>query len=315
MPMTVLMTVPTSRPTAGPTTDPLKRLPHGQAQSLPKGRVGALLSLAATLLLSACPGPSAETVTDTLTSESEATEASGTFLLLPEASPVEECNPGAQDCPDGEHCSPYVRDPGECCVDSTHCVPLLGDKSTGEPCSRGVDNDDCATGLFCMTNASGELGPGHCVELCDPGVSGTCAQGSRCIPFDDGFLPLCVTPCDPLAPACEEGQGCYLLVAEEAFVCLNSATDAGADNAACTTLQDCAPGLVCFDGGAQASCSSDQCCTPICDLGGGGAECKNILEGCHTPFVVGQMPADSDVGVCAESTARQQDPHTQLHRR
>jgi len=271
-----------------------------------------LLPLATTLLLSACPpGPVEETVTDTLTS---GTGAGGTFLFLPEVAPVEECNPGAQDCPDGERCSPYVREAGECCVDSTHCVPILGDKGIGEPCGRGVDNDDCASGLFCMTNTSGGLGPGRCVELCDPGVPGTCAQGS-CIALNDGFLPLCATPCDPLAPACGEGQGCYLLVAEAAFVCLNSATDAGADNSPCSTLQGCAPGLVCYDGGAQASCSSDQCCTPVCDLDGDGAECKNILEGCLTPFVTGQTPADGDVGVCAELTARQQAPYAQLHRR
>ncbi len=271
-----------------------------------------LLGSAVALLLGACPGPSQETVTDTLSSESE---ASGTFLLLPESPPVEECNPGAQDCPDGERCTPYVREPGECCVDSTHCAPVLGDKGPGEPCSRGVDNDDCASGLFCMADTSGGLGPGRCVELCDPGVAGTCAPESRCVAFDDGFLPLCVTPCDPLAPACAEGQGCYLVLAEAAFVCLQAAAGAGGDNDACTTLQGCAPGLVCVDGDVQASCSDDHCCTPVCDLGGDGSECKNILEGCHSPFVAGQTPADSDVGVCSQSTGRQQDPDTQLLRR
>lgn len=272
-----------------------------------------LLCSAVALLLSACPGPNPEeTVTDTLSS---ASEDSGTFLLLPEGQPIEECNPGAQDCPEGERCTPYVREAGECCVDSTHCAAVVGDKGPGEPCSRGVDNDDCAGGLFCMTDSSGGIGPGRCVELCDPGVAGTCAPGSRCVAFDDGFLPLCVTPCDPLAPACAEGQGCYLVLAEATFVCLRAASNAGGDNDACATLQGCAPGLVCVDGDVQASCSDDHCCTPVCDLGGDGADCKNILEGCHSPFVTGQTPANSDVGVCSESTGRQQDPYAQLFRR
>ena len=41
------------------------------------------------------------------------------------------CNPGLQDCPEGEKCTAYVTTPGYCCVDANKCVPIIGDGQLG----------------------------------------------------------------------------------------------------------------------------------------------------------------------------------------
>ncbi|MCA9638685.1 MAG: hypothetical protein KC420_21795, partial [Myxococcales bacterium] len=47
-----------------------------------------------------------------------------------------ECDPSKQDCPEGEKCTPYVKEGMGCCVNATHCVPDEGDKQFGDLCTR-----------------------------------------------------------------------------------------------------------------------------------------------------------------------------------
>jgi hypothetical protein len=211
-------------------------------------------------------------------------DVSGGMLLHPfDAGLPDYCEPAGMDCPGGHKCSPYAPD-GGCCVGATQCVPLQGNFAEGQACTRTADNDDCGIGLFCMTASSGGAGEGVCLRMCRLDES-DCPQGT-CRPFDDGFLPVCVVECDPLAQNCADpGTACYALWYEGAFVCAPSG-DPSADGDACGTFQACAPGLVCAPGERLADCAAD-CCTPVCDPDGDGSECVEPGEGCEVVFAGG----------------------------
>ncbi len=212
-----------------------------------------------------------------------------------------QCDPGLQDCPEGEKCSPYVMTPGDCCVDALKCVPDMGDKQFGEKCNRTEDNDDCDVGLFCMTKTSGSTGEGICLPLCSIEDPGTCPQG-ECIAFNDGFLPLCEVACDPLTQDCiGDGVGCYAVLANDKFICASSGYEDGKGNDGddCYTIQSCKPGLVCIDGAVQEGCVTERCCTPVCDVSMGGVECMSPMEECVSPWAQGEAPPEyQDVGLC-----------------
>jgi hypothetical protein len=212
---------------------------------------------------------------------------------------VEECNPGLQDCGQHEKCTPQARSESHCCVDSTRCVTWRGSKRQGEECTRTKDNDDCTAGLFCMTETSGQTGAGVCLRLCDPQDPATCPSG-LCVPYDDGFLPLCQDTCDPLAPSCEPGFGCYAVLAFGEFVCTKSGTRG--DGEQCTTVAQCVPGLLCLDGARQVGCEHDSCCTPVCDLHDDGSECGGA-EACRSPWPANHAPMQHlTVGACLSPT-------------
>lgn len=217
----------------------------------------------------------------------------GGFITPPDGGIEGQCDPGAQDCPKGEKCTAYVSTPGGATVDANKCVPDMGDKQFGEMCERMTDNDDCDVGLFCMTDISGNTGPGFCLEFCevdDP--LGSCENGGTCIGFNDGTLPLCQNECDPLIQDCPSGQGCY--AALDTFVCAGTANDPGSDGDECLVIQGCNPGLVCISG--PAGCT-DRCCTPICDLNGDGTECVDPSESC-VPASENPKPGLENVGFC-----------------
>ena len=210
-----------------------------------------------------------------------------------------QCDPGKQDCIEGEKCTPYLMTPGGCCVDALKCVPDTGDKKFGEKCTRTDDNDDCDVGFFCMTKTSGSTGEGICLQLCDVNNAASCEIGS-CIGFNDGLLPLCEQTCDPLLQDCiGEDVGCYL--AAGLFICAQSGYDEGkgSDGDACYTVQSCKPGLICVNGPALEGCNGERCCTPVCDLSMGGVECSAPTEMCVAVFAEGEAPPQwKDVGLC-----------------
>jgi hypothetical protein len=233
----------------------------------------------------------------------------GSFICIDEG--PANCDPGAQDCRRGQKCTGYVSTPGYCCVDDDKCVPIIGDKKYGDACTRGVDNDDCATGLFCMTRTSGDTGDGVCMAFCDinlPNPNDSCdtrgAIDGQCVPFCDGTLPLCYVPCDPLAQDCIGPQGCY--GGGQSFVCTFSghAEDEGNDNDDCYTVQSCKPGLMCAAGHGQEGCESDACCTPFCECdpdqpeGIDSPECPTEGEQCVCYFTEDAPPDYAHVGLC-----------------
>ncbi|MCA9657806.1 MAG: hypothetical protein KC486_05640 [Myxococcales bacterium] len=264
------------------------------------------LGVLALLSAVACGAPSSSTATATTTGDASTSAATSEsdgagFLTLPDAGGLAQCDPGLQDCPEGEKCTPYAADQGSCCVDSTRCAPLTGELGPGEACTREAAGDDCALGLFCLGKSSGDVGPGICVQLCDVNDPAAC-PGGACIPFNDGLLPLCEAPCDPLVQDCEGADvGCYAVVSGEQFICSQSDYDEGAgdDGDACYTIQSCKPGLACVRADLQEGCAAERCCTPVCELSGDGSECPAASEACVSPWPAGEAPPEySDVGMC-----------------
>jgi hypothetical protein len=229
----------------------------------------------------------------------------GNFICVDMGEP--SCSPGLQDCPDDEKCTGYVMTPGYCCVDANKCVEIIGDKQLGDVCERMPENDDCAKGLFCMTKTSGDTGSGVCLAYCDINSPGACADAglpdAKCIPFNDGELPLCEVPCDPLTQDCVQPQGCY--GASDGFVCTLPGYEDGKgnDNDDCFTVQSCKPGLLCANGMGQEGCQSDRCCTPFCECdpdnpnGVPAPECSGA-EQCLCYFAENAPPEYLTVGLC-----------------
>lgn len=220
------------------------------------------------------------------------------------------CIPGKlDDCSEGEKCSAYVMEPGYCCVDTNTCVPIIGDGAFGDECTRTEMNDDCGNGLFCMTKTSGSTGMGVCLQFCDVTNPTDCADkglpSANCVSFNDGVLPLCEDPCDPLAQDCPDSTfGCYA-VGDQGFTCTIPGFDEGLGNDGdeCFTIQSCKPGLVCTDGTVVAGCNADTCCTQFCDLANGNGDCTDAMELCEPYFEAGTAPPGyGDVGVCAIPT-------------
>jgi hypothetical protein len=216
------------------------------------------------------------------------------------------CDPGKQDCPEGEKCTAYVMTPGYCCVDANKCVPVIGDKQLGDVCQRGEDNDDCAEGLFCMTKTSGDPGEGVCLAFCDIDEPNACDDlgllHPNCIEFNDGVLPLCEGQCNPIDPDCPDPQGCYAV--GEWFICsLPSFEGPWYDDDGCFTIQSCAPGLHCAPGTETNGCMSNDCCTPWCDVSQGAMNnpaCPDAAEQCvQWDWGGEEIPSGfEDVGYC-----------------
>lgn len=255
------------------------------------------LAALAGLLAIACGQPGAQsTATEAGTSAATTAEVvtDGGFLLEPDA-PTPECDPGQQDCPAGQKCSPYAL-VDTCCVDTTQCVPVTGTLAQGDPCTRADDNDDCGRGLFCLGVHSGGSGPGTCVALCDVDDPDSCGA-DRCVQFNEGVLPLCRPACDPLAQDCPPGQACYAALTEQAFTCLTSAFEPGhgAAGEPCATISACQPGLLCTVAADLAACAAELCCTPLCPIG--SDTCAAPLT-CEHVFDAVAFPQYAEVGYC-----------------
>jgi hypothetical protein len=219
------------------------------------------------------------------------------------------CDPGLQDCPDGEKCTAYVMTPGYCCVDANKCVPIIGDKELGAACTRELDNDDCGEGLFCMTKVSGDTGDGVCISFCDVNNPESCVEkgidNGYCQVFCDGVFPTCAQHCDPLAQDCTAPQGCYA-AGGQGFVCTlpGYQDDEGNDNDDCYTIQSCKPGLICANGHGQEGCDTDACCTPFCEcdpeqpFGIDSAECPTEGEQCLCYYSENAPEQFERVGLC-----------------
>ena len=125
-----------------------------------------------------------------------------------------ECSLQDQDCGLNEACRSWAND-GTDVWNANRCVPVDPDPAgVGEPCvaedSPVSGLDTCDQGLMCWTVDPKSL-EGTCAQYCgladgDP----TCIEpGTTCFVANDGSLPLCLQPCDPLAPTCAAGFGCY----------------------------------------------------------------------------------------------------------
>lgn len=223
------------------------------------------------------------------------------FILEPDGGVSGQCDPKVQDCPEGEKCTAVSDAPGDPWGINT-CVPTMGDSQVGDPCDiqdgKYTGHDNCDVGLICLLTDDEGFG-GACVEFCDS--NDACPKtGAKCVVYNDGSLPICLTDCDPLLQDCPEGQACYNSAGDD-FVCFKESAMAGegAPGDECAFINQCQKGSFCAAADALAECTSASCCTPYCPVSGGNAPC-NAGEECTVFFEEGMAPPGlEDVGVCA----------------
>ena len=216
-----------------------------------------------------------------------------------------ECDPFAQDCPDGHKCVPWNPDGGSGWT-GTKCVKLIGDEAPGAPCSSpegplaGIDN--CALGVICWdVDLNNE---GICVLQCTGSSNKpSCPSGQACIITSENYLALCARSCHPLANDCLQEDVC--VPGQSAFFCeLKSVEPGGKVNEPCSDVAACENGLACLSSSAASeACALEEvgCCQPYCQLPAG--DCPNPDQECMPWYdpMIGVPVGYEDLGVCAVS--------------
>ncbi len=229
-------------------------------------------------------------------------DITGGFIQEPDGGLSGQCDPKLQDCPAGEKCTAVSSGPGEP-WGLNKCVAKNGSDQVGDPCDiedgkyTGIDN--CDVGLICLLTDDEGKG-GACVEFCDG--SDQCPKtGAKCVVYNEGSLPICLTDCDPLIQDCPEGQACYNSAGDD-FVCFKESAmpGEGAPGDECSYINQCQKGSFCANPAAVANCgAATGCCTPYCAVSEGNDVCQEG-EVCSPFFVDGMEPPGlEDVGVCA----------------
>lgn len=207
-----------------------------------------------------------------------------------------ECSVWQQDCPRGERCAARSSGADSAVWDRVWCVPLHPDPAEiGEPCEvegsaySGIDT--CRANARCW-NVDPETLQGTCVELCEGTPEApTCSDPSTlCLAANEDVINVCLPQCDPLANACDSGNGCYPIPG--GFVCLP--LDAGLlqpEPGSCITLNECPVGTACAEEANACPDGATPCCAPYCDLNApacpDGTSCVDAL-------------GDTSVGLCQE---------------
>lgn len=214
-----------------------------------------------------------------------------------------ECDPRAQDCPEGLKCTAYGKMAGDewnanKCVDEPNNGGVAGDpcEIMGADMFTGIDT--CAKGYICQ-NPDEELKNGACVEFCKPDDSCPNTSGGMapCLPANDGKLPICLASCNPLIQDCPGQQACYGDPSGPPFFCYGpDPKNGGTDGAKCGFTNDCLAGLHCADAATVEGCTGDAtaCCTPFCALD--EMACTG-MEMC-SPFFPTPQPGYENVGIC-----------------
>ncbi|WP_240480211.1 ribulose phosphate epimerase [Enhygromyxa salina] len=210
---------------------------------------------------------------------------------------ISECDPFAQDCPEGEKCVPYGSTGSN--WDANKCVPVTGSGSPGDPCvSGGVveGTDDCDATSHCWDVMDVDGQPvGVCTEFCtgtpdDP----VCAPGTSCLIANEGSITLCIQTCDPLLQDCGAGLACFW--ANNGFNCIFTTQDIPLGEP-CGFINDCVAGTGCLTAEVLPDCNGSACCGSFCSLSDPtcpqeGTECADFFEAGMAP------PGYEDVGVC-----------------
>ncbi|WP_146157374.1 ribulose phosphate epimerase [Enhygromyxa salina] len=244
------------------------------------------------------PSTSDDTTSDDTTSD-ESSDGSLTFVAVSEVGGC-ECDPFAQDCPEGEKCVAYASLGAS--WDANLCVPVTGGQSVGEPCSyagpvEATDDCDATSACWDLEEIDGAW-IGVCHSFCDGTPDDpACAQGSECLIANEGSINLCVFSCDPLEQACGDGLGCYWNGV--GFACEPSDTHILLGQP-CQYVNDCDAGLICLGVANLPTCEGDNCCTSYCDLLLGDGQCEDVPGTSCVPFYEeGEAPIGGDsLGVC-----------------
>ncbi|HWB74243.1 MAG TPA: hypothetical protein VG755_04795 [Nannocystaceae bacterium] len=187
----------------------------------------------------------------------------------PDGGSFHECDIWQQDCPDGEKCMPWAGNGGNT-WNSTRCSPLDPmPAAVGEACTvegsgvSGIDSCDIAAMCF---GVDPKTNMGTCAALCGGNVGmPICADGLSCLWSFNESVPICLVPCDPLAPDCgvdacalEEQTGTFwcvpaIMVGETAYA------------ESCDAPFTCGSDFVCAAAENVPACATESCCTTRCD--------------------------------------------------
>lgn len=210
-----------------------------------------------------------------------------------------ECDPQQQDCGEGEKCTAVAKTEGTP-WDYNKCVPVMGDGQAGDLCdiedNKYSGRDNCAKGLLCMLSDQDGKG-GVCIEFCSPDSECTMSDAT-CEVYNDGILPICLPPCDPLIQDCPEGQACY--EGATSFVCFKEVAKPGmgGQGTPCMSVNICQKGFTCAEAATQQGCPGEGCCSAFCPVSEGDALCGPDLM-CLPFFPEGMAPEGyQDVGIC-----------------
>lgn len=224
-------------------------------------------------------------------------EPGTTFVIDSDGPVIADCDPWAQDCPEGNKCVPYSSDGSP--WNANRCVPIQGDGQPGDTCSwdgitEATDSCDASSHCWDVMDVDGQL-QGVCTPFCDGTADNPiCGPGTACLIANEGSITLCVATCDPIAQDCGTGFGCFW--ASGNFQCIFTAGEILAGEP-CGYINDCAPGHLCATADVLPECNGSACCTAFCDLE--EPHCGNPSTECTAFFEEGTAPPNYEsVGVC-----------------
>ena len=220
-----------------------------------------------------------------------------------------ECDLFAQDCADGDKCTPWAADGGPA-WNGTRCTPIAPEPdAVGQPCTvegNGVSGiDSCALGSMCF-GVDPETNEGTCQPHCGGDRSApTCADpAALCTTANDGALWLCLPGCQPLEGGCGEEEVCVLDPILSAWFCAPAIDPPTAEGEPCEHLNVCGAGQACAYEGLVEGCEGPGCCTQLCDVTA-PETCPPEAPQCliaYPPPHDGPPGAES-VGVCTSNDA------------
>lgn len=241
---------------------------------------------------SGAPRPSTTTSPDTSTMSTTGVDPSTTFgdeslgtlegsscfsfICVGDTPPaIEQCDPLADECPDGEKCVWYVDTGLVLRRDAARCIPVAGDVPPFHPCTlpngTGPDiTDDCDASSYCL-DVHGNPDRGFCAPYI---VESDCSAypGSQFAMENGSSFPAAclVYDCDPRDPAaCAEGMSCmhYPAFLYGSRMCWFAPDDAALPTwSACEYATGCGDGRLCLDDAYLEGCVGDRCCTQWCDI-------------------------------------------------
>jgi len=222
---------------------------------------------------------------------------------------LEDCLVFGDSCPEGEQCVPWAND-GSNEWNASRCSPVDPlPASEGDPClaeesaTSGFDN--CDFGSMCW-GVDPETLMGTCRSLCDIDEEGMCFGSANCVPLNNGNVPLCLTPCNPLDPStCTEDEGCRSVEASNGngTYCLPLVGGIVTDSGMSCGETSCDLDSMCLPGSFTPLCR-DECCSPWCDLTDPMADEVCALAdpslSCTSYYEPGMAPeGQATLGVCS----------------
>lgn len=183
-----------------------------------------------------------------------------------------QCDIWAQDCPEGDKCSPWASDGGTR-WNGTRCSPFDPDGGApGDACvaegSKVSGLDDCGHDSMCW-NVDVDTNQGVCVAICSGSEANPTCLGDadlQCMIAYEGVIHVCLPQCDPLVQDCANGWECAPYDGQGFFCVPDNSERGGALGEGCDDFDDCNVGLHCAPPEQVPGCVDFGCCAELCDL-------------------------------------------------